>query len=177
MHANRDSADMDTKTQELTPQQRYHRSPKGRLQAKRWRDANPEKVRAKYKKWYDANREYVLARATTWAKANPEKVRASSRKSAAKERLTHPARVKARKNASYLRVTMRRFSLTSPPPSVCEICGKRPARTRLHADHDHTTGAFRGWLCSPCNRSIGQLGDLAGVKRTLTYLERTCSKN
>ncbi len=40
----------------------------------------------------------------------------------------------------------------------CEICGTREDRsTPLHLDHDHTTGAFRGWLCGNCNRAIGLL--------------------
>jgi hypothetical protein len=41
-------------------------------------------------------------------------------------------------------------------------------------DHDHGTGAFRGWLCTPCNAGIGLLGDNAeGVRRALQYLSKT----
>ena len=38
----------------------------------------------------------------------------------------------------------------------CEVCGRTE---NLVFDHDHTTGDFRGVLCSQCNLAIGQLGD------------------
>lgn len=34
----------------------------------------------------------------------------------------------------------------------CEICKETH---KLHFDHDHKTGQFRGWLCTKCNTSIG----------------------
>ena len=50
-----------------------------------------------------------------------------------------------------------------PRPVICECCGKAPTgRQSLCLDHDHATHKFRGWLCSPCNRSIGMLGDNLG---------------
>lgn len=62
---------------------------------------------------------------------------------------------------------------TRPQPECCELCGKPEPSTRgLCLDHDHETGAFRGWLCH-CNTSIGGLGDnVAGLRRALDYLER-----
>jgi Recombination endonuclease VII len=44
---------------------------------------------------------------------------------------------------------------------------------RLHLDHDHATGAFRGWLCMCCNTAIGKLGDtVEGLNRAVAYIER-----
>ena len=55
------------------------------------------------------------------------------------------------------------------PCSICEKLMPKPC-----FDHDHTTGKFRGWLCSPCNTAIGHLGDnLEGVMRAVRYLETT----
>lgn len=63
---------------------------------------------------------------------------------------------------------------TRPEPERCECCGSEPNMgARLRFDHDHVTGAFRGWLCGKCNTAIGKLGDdIAGVERALRYLKR-----
>lgn len=63
---------------------------------------------------------------------------------------------------------------TRPRPAACECCDGPPnGKGVLHLDHDHETGAFRGWLCSLCNTAIGKLGDTpAGVRRALEYLLR-----
>ncbi len=36
----------------------------------------------------------------------------------------------------------------------CAICRRLPAKNKLAVDHDHDTGAVRGLLCPPCNRSV-----------------------
>ena len=42
----------------------------------------------------------------------------------------------------------------------CAICGVLDSgKRRLHIDHDHDTGKFRGMLCGNCNSAIGLLGD------------------
>lgn len=38
----------------------------------------------------------------------------------------------------------------------CEICSQT---ADLHVDHDHSTGKYRGLLCSSCNKGIGMLRD------------------
>lgn len=37
---------------------------------------------------------------------------------------------------------------------ICEVCG---TTEKIHVDHDHETGKWRGMLCSPCNTSLGFL--------------------
>jgi hypothetical protein len=48
-----------------------------------------------------------------------------------------------------------------PRPLVCDVCGKPPPSNKLGVafDHDHETGAFRGWLCGPCNSALGLVQD------------------
>lgn len=62
---------------------------------------------------------------------------------------------------------------TRKMPAKCECCGGATnGNGRLHVDHNHVTGKFRGWLCSNCNTGIGKLGDnIDGIKAALRYLE------
>lgn len=63
---------------------------------------------------------------------------------------------------------------TRPRPERCEACGGPPTARRLHLDHDHKTGRFRGWLCHFCNTNLGRIGDDAnGMKPLLAYLKRS----
>jgi hypothetical protein len=41
----------------------------------------------------------------------------------------------------------------------CEICNKKAPEVRLCWDHSHSTGEFRGTLCSSCNMLIGRWND------------------
>jgi hypothetical protein len=70
--------------------------------------------------------------------------------------------------------TYRLAKTVGPRARACEIC-RREGPTEL--DHDHVTGAFRGWLCRPCNLGLGRLGDdVAGVRRAIAYLERSFTR-
>jgi hypothetical protein len=68
----------------------------------------------------------------------------------------------------------RLVEIVGPRAHACEIC-RREGPTEL--DHDHVTGAFRGWLCRPCNLGLGKLGDdVAGVRRAIAYLLRSSAR-
>lgn len=53
----------------------------------------------------------------------------------------------------------------------CAICQRHQIefQRRLHVDHDHETGAFRGVLCTNCNTAIGKFQD------SVELLERACA--
>jgi hypothetical protein len=54
----------------------------------------------------------------------------------------------------------------------CEICG-RPAKKRLHVDHNHGTGQVRGAVCVQCNHALAVLeADPDWLAQMLDYLER-----
>jgi len=60
----------------------------------------------------------------------------------------------------------------APEGQVCEICGETK---NLVFDHDHMTAEHRGWLCDPCNRSIGLMtrgytSDMDGILNVIKYL-------
>lgn len=54
----------------------------------------------------------------------------------------------------------RRYGLTTEQmvglSTACEACG---SEERLHVDHCHASGAYRGVLCAACNTALGLLAD------------------
>jgi len=86
----------------------------------------------KVKEWSQNNRNRLNELATNWRRKNPDKAADCNRK--------------ARGGIPE--------STTHPKPHKCESCGKVK---KLHWDHDHSTGLFRGWLCHRCNVLVGFL--------------------
>lgn len=128
----------------------------------------PEQIEAarKYQRvWAQRNK----GRKHTWRLQNPAKAREAARLSAKKARAADPVahRAKARRYAGYPEPTR-------PEPDVCELCGQPNANGRaLHLDHNHRTGAFRGWLCDLHNRGLGYFkDDPALLRRAAAYLEQ-----
>lgn len=57
----------------------------------------------------------------------------------------------------------------------CEMCGilEEECFQRLHMDHCHETGNFRGWLCYNCNNLLGRARDSEGIlMRAIDYLKK-----
>lgn len=56
-----------------------------------------------------------------------------------------------------------------PIPNNCEICGAEASsfKKRLHFDHSHKTGRFRGWICNNCNWVLGLVKDNKEVLQQL----------
>jgi hypothetical protein len=52
--------------------------------------------------------------------------------------------------------------------------------SRLHLDHDHQTGEFRGWLCCACNFALGCLRDdpkrIDGLMSYLSTMEENSNE-
>lgn len=62
----------------------------------------------------------------------------------------------------------------------CKICGASESiqhHKRLHVDHCHTTGMFRGLLCNRCNTGIGHFkDDVELLKEAIRYLDENSSR-
>ena len=58
----------------------------------------------------------------------------------------------------------------------CEVCGLphgEEAYTRLHLDHNHETGVWRGLLCGNCNTALGLLKeDPERIRALIDYINR-----
>ncbi len=57
-----------------------------------------------------------------------------------------------------------------PVDNLCELCGRLPKSKRLHADHEHYTGQFRGWICYRCNSVLGNMEQI-GPGRISEYIQ------
>lgn len=107
--------------------------------------------RASAKAWAEANPERVKANKARWAAENPERIRAHARK-ATRKRLGHAGPTGETREGPCQN-------------TGCSFVGA------LHCDHDHSTGAGRGWLCGPCNRALGLLkDDPARIQGLAAYL-------
>ena len=68
-----------------------------------------------------------------------------------------------------------KISYKAPVGTPCAICKKTDRR--MVFDHCHEKEVFRGYLCDPCNRSMGVLGDnIEGLLRCINYLQTTEQK-
>lgn len=115
---------------------------------------------AAQKRYYEKNKEEILAR-------KREYVRAYQR-----EWIKRPE-VRAKqfaRTAQWARDKKERLA-GRPKPDTCELCGQ-PSK-KICWDHNHDTGKFRGWLCTPCNFILGRVkDDPVLLRRMANYLEQ-----
>jgi hypothetical protein len=126
------------------------RKQRRRESSARYRLKNPEKVRAQFARWYAVNSGRNRAYQKRYKADHAERYRSKSR---VKMRLGW-APGEAERAESML-----------PLVEACAICLSPEPRTKTvwHADHDHETGMFRSFLCSPCNVRLG-LAERHGIQ-------------
>jgi hypothetical protein len=137
-------------------QRDYEKRPNVKAKRKEWRDENKDKTKAALAK-YRSTAEYKEKNKTLAAKyraENVEKLRLNRIKY--NDRPENIARKAAAKHNGKLVIE----PPTRPRPLTCDICnGTNEHNARMHFDHCHITGRFRGWLCSKCNMALGLLND------------------
>ena len=104
------------------------------------------------------------ARGKQYRKRHPERLRlvdqASGRRRRAKP--DHYPWRSLLEGCARMGITLDQYAATDEAQDwVCAICHREPTTERLHIDHDHRTGKFRGLLCGNCNRGIGLFADNA----------------
>jgi hypothetical protein len=111
---------------------------------------NRESERAKRQAYYQANRTRVLER---------QAVRQAGW--SAEERAQKSAYHRAwRLRRQYGMTTSDYARLLAAQDGVCAICSKpEPVVASLPVDHDHQTGKVRALLCTPCNTTLGLVGE------------------
>jgi hypothetical protein len=138
---------------------------------------NPE-VRKKYHELYKLAKKTGLPMTTwqAWPKLpkgkkpmSPGEKVIRMRANAKRYYLKHPDRIR-------LHHQKVRYGFTPPPePANCEACNTPFINFKNGAcvDHDHNTGLFRGWLCSPCNTALGHAKDSRDrLQMLINYLDK-----
>lgn len=114
-----------------------------------------ECVRKHQAKHYRKNAERIRAVSAKYRKENPEKAKSCVKKWRKRNRfrfaLTQSRH--AAKRLGYEPCLVPPEELEEAFTGVCDFCGMSEAENgkRLGVDHDHATGAFRGFLCIACN--------------------------
>ncbi len=96
----------------------------------------------------------TAANKKAWADANPARVRASRERGAAANAIREMRRKAVRKGLDPDEVAAYR----AQHDGRCDICEEIPVRV-LNEDHCHTTGRFRGLICTSCNNGLGRFRD------------------
>jgi hypothetical protein len=126
--------------------------------------ANPEKKLAKQRAKYASDpktRERYRASGAAYRAEYPERYRAQARARYAKN--PEPHRERTRRYAGLP-------TPTRPCPATCEVVGC--VREAKCLDHEHLTGAFRGWLCRPCNLAASKYHTSTLLRALADYMDR-----
>lgn len=94
-----------------------------------------------------------------WRKKNAEKVKEANRRYA----LTHKLKNKYNLTEEEYDIALKESG------GKCQICKQE---RKLFIDHCHTTGRFRGLICSQCNSALGMMEDLPDrLQAAANYLQ------
>lgn len=134
---------------------------KARENYKKWLAQNPDYHKNRYED--DKKREDYLQKKAEWRAANPHYHRKRREDPAEKEKDNA-------RSLNWMRAKRERLA-GRPKPKNCELCGN--PSPKIVWDHNHETGKFRGWICTPCNYILGRVKDDPEVLRKMAdYLDQ-----
>lgn len=129
-----------------------------REKAKKYREANKEKINKRNSEYFYKNRETILER---------QRDKSGSYYKAKREREWAAMGVRDFNYSNYIQ-------LKTKQDCKCKICGRHEEELEreLAVDHDHETGEVRGLLCCSCNLGIGYLKhNISLLEKSIDYLE------
>jgi hypothetical protein len=143
-----------------------------RKAAAKWRSKNPKSSTsyakgtgyAAQKEWNKVHPDKLREYARRWYWKDPDKRRARRRELNKLARLSNPEKVRTEKR-DYHRAMMEK-KVGRPRPNMCELCMGQ-FRKQPHADHDHKTGIYRGWICNRCNSVLGMVRDDTSLLKSM----------
>jgi hypothetical protein len=149
----------ERKEAQCTAKRKYRELHPERLweQSRKWRKANPDKVKSYKRREFECHHERVLARNRQYRENNLEDRRAASRA----WYIAHPDRVR-------ISIYKRKYGISQEDAErlylareagVCAVCGGNRGKKALAVDHDHDTNVIRGLLCDKCNLAFGFMAE------------------
>jgi len=141
-----------------------------------WSKANAERVRVRRNEYNKEQRKTNTERIREKDRIREQKTQRSAKRRVQKPDYSHECHIRRLLHVS--QEEAQRLIVLSRSGS-CEACGDSYTRSRLgygkfglHIDHNHKTGAFRGFLCSRCNQALGLLlDDPRRIQSLLDYLD------
>lgn len=104
---------------------------------------------------------YKTSSLRKWRWANPKKVKAQKVRHRKKNKINYLSAAREGNLRNNYGITILEYNtLLLKQGGVCAICGTDKSGKRLfHVDHNHETNKVRGLLCHSCNTGIGLLKD------------------
>lgn len=127
---------------------------------KKWRAANPDKVKEQTKKRYLADPEGMKNQGKMWHKNNPEKSREQRKRWRDRNRDKCADRQMRYKYGITLEEKRARIEAQD---GVCAICHEPIDLLSSCIDHQHTPFKLRDILCGHCNKIIGFANEDPGI--------------
>jgi hypothetical protein len=124
---------------------------------RKWKEANPERVREGWDKWAKSDAGRRAHRQAMQRYLQTEKGKAYNR-----------AKVRRSEIKAKYGLTVQEYEAILS--RGCAICGSKEEQMNL--DHCHSTGEVRDALCGGCNRGLGQFRDNSeNLIRAAAYIE------
>ena len=151
-----------------------------------WRKQNKEKCKQSSQNWRKQNKEKRIIELRRYRKRHPDRVAATAKRYRDKNLIQrrernrkyyreNPHIYEAKKKRNRIeKLILRELIAGRKTPLICEIC-QQPGV--IVFDHCHKLNCFRGWICSRCNKVLGQVNDDPNILRLLIrYLEKDYSQ-
>ena len=137
---------------------------------KEWRKKNPGARAVEARKYREKYPDKVKGYSEKYRKNNVEKIRERDMMAQRRMRAINPEKCKQRSIKYQKKKEQLKHDIAGRPrANICEICDKVE---RTVFDHCHFSGNFRGWICDRCNKMLGLVKDSTNVlRKMINYLE------
>lgn len=145
-----------SKCGETKPSSDFYRKPNTPRGVHSWcKSCMSDRHKERYSSNENGFRDRMLLRVSTPAARNQKKM---WRESAAGKRKDRNSAL-LRKSGITIEMYEAAFASQGGRCAICHTDSPGGVGNRLHADHCHETGKFRGLLCTNCNRGLGHFKD------------------